>query len=76
MLIHNVVEAAVESEFMRFDPIKFMTFFGGEMKLNELIFRNWKLNGFFDLLANKIVFELHKGEKTNELVAQKGDKTK
>ena len=40
MLVNYIIKAAVESEFMRFDPIKFMTFFGGEMKLNELIFRN------------------------------------
>ncbi len=75
MLVHDIVEAAVEPEFMRLHPIEFLTFFGGKMKLNKLIFRNGKFNGFLDLLANKIMFELYKGEKTHELVDQKGYKT-
>jgi hypothetical protein len=45
------------------------------MKLNQLIFRNRKLDGLLDLLANKIMLKLNKREKTHELVAQKGDKT-
>ena len=40
MLVNDIVEAAVESEFMRLYPIEFVTFFGCKMKLNELIFRN------------------------------------
>lgn len=75
MLVHDIIKAAVESEFMRLHPIEFLTFFGCKMKLNKLIFRNGKFNGFLDLLANKIMFELHEGEKSYELVAQKGYKT-
>jgi hypothetical protein len=75
MLVHNIVKTAVESEFVGLDPIEFLTFFCSEMKLNQLIFRNRKLDGLLDLLANKIMLKLNKREKTHELVAQKGDKT-
>lgn len=75
MLVNYIIKTTIESEFMWLHPIEFLTFFGGKMKLNKLVFRNGKFNGFLDLLANQIMFKLYKREKTHELVAQKGDKT-
>ena len=74
--MNDIVEAAIEPEFMRLNPIQLLTFLGCKMKLDQLIFWNRKLDCLFDFFANKVVFELHKREKTHELVAQKGYKTK
>lgn len=66
----------MELKLMRFDPTEFFTFLDCKVKRNQLIFGNRRFDDGFDVLANKIMFEFHKREKTNELIAQKGDKTK
>jgi hypothetical protein len=48
LLVNYVVEAAIEPEFMGLYPIQLLAFFGGEMKLKQLIFRNGKFERFFN----------------------------